>query len=109
MSHKARLASNGLITAARNAVADKLLTGGPAGRIGDLLQPQRSPIATRALSTASHGFELLLAMKHHARRLKLRDQFRDGRSSTAVYNKNIDPVRRTIITGMCSTMRFRHP
>ncbi|GBP58648.1 hypothetical protein EVAR_38109_1 [Eumeta japonica] len=61
----------------------------------------------------SFGFRRsLLAMKHHARRLfiynwftefkcgrvNLSDEFRDGRPSTAVNNKNIDAVRCMIET-----------
>ncbi|GBP45176.1 hypothetical protein EVAR_25881_1 [Eumeta japonica] len=69
------------------------------------------------LSRASFGFELLLAMKHHARRLfitglqnsstvvSISDEFHDRHSFAAVNNKNIDAVRRMIETDRNVTYR----
>ncbi|GBP93709.1 hypothetical protein EVAR_62361_1 [Eumeta japonica] len=60
---------------------------------------------TQRLSKVSLGFELLLDMKHHARRLfrtdlqnssghvNLSDEFHVGHPSTAANKKNVDAVR----------------
>ncbi|GBP13351.1 hypothetical protein EVAR_8260_1 [Eumeta japonica] len=71
----------------------------------------RTALFRGELSRASFGFELFLAMKHHAKRLfvtdfaelkhgrvNLSDGFCHGRPFTVVNNKNNDAVRRMIET-----------
>ncbi|GBP41511.1 hypothetical protein EVAR_24430_1 [Eumeta japonica] len=83
----------------------------------------RALFAELTFNKTSLGFELLLAMKHHARRLfitdlqnpstvvAILDEFRDACLSIAVNNKNIDAVRRMIETTRHMTyheIRNRH-
>ncbi|GBP34530.1 hypothetical protein EVAR_29927_1 [Eumeta japonica] len=85
--------------------------GCDASRCSFLFVAPRNSSLDAVFSRVSVGFELLLAMKHYARRLFMTGlqnssavisisvtSFGDGRRSIAVNNKNIDAVRRMIET-----------